>query len=182
MLFGTSPCAAGCSVCGVIQDWRVRAGGKWHLTWGIWQTDTRWYRVSNTACQIHEVGGLIITDGSVGWSEQDKGSNQTWSKTCTRWFKSCLLSISYLRTCHWRVCRSVGAEAAWVQCSSFAHSDDTVLKTICLTIRLQRGKGEVKTRKITAQLALRKCVEIECQCVTVVKRSWTLIVAQTLWD
>lgn len=116
------------------------------------------------------MGGLIIKDGSVGRVNKTKVAAKHGQKHALVYLPW-LLSISYLPTCHWRVCRSVGPEAAGVQCSSFAHSDDTVLKTICLTIRLQRGKGEVKTRKITAQLALRKCVEIECQCVTVVKRS-----------
>lgn len=51
------------------------------------------------------------------------------------------------------------------------HSDDTALKTVRLTIKLQHRKREVKTGKITARLALRKCVERKCQHVTVVKRS-----------
>lgn len=43
------------------------------------------------------------------------------------------------------------------------HNDDTVHKTARLTTELQRYKEEVKTRKITAKLALRKCGEIKCQ-------------------
>lgn len=50
------------------------------------------------------------------------------------------------------------------------HNDDTLHKTIRLTIELRRCKEEVKTRKITAKLALRKYVEIKCQHVRVVKR------------
>lgn len=40
-------------------------------------------------------------------------------------------------------------------------SDDTEHKIVRLTTELQRSKEEVKTRKITAKLALRKYVEIK---------------------
>lgn len=53
-------------------------------------------------------------------------------------------------------------------------NDDTAHKTTRLTIELQCCKEEVKTRKITAKLALRKYVEIKCQHVMVVKRRWRL--------
>lgn len=49
------------------------------------------------------------------------------------------------------------------------HNDDSVHKTVCLTTELQHCKEEVKTRKITAKLTLRKYVEIKCQHVMVVK-------------
>ena len=57
-------------------------------------------------------------------------------------------------------------------------------KTVRLTTSPQLHKGEVKTRKISAKLALRKCVEIKCHQVMLVKccRSlpqctvWSLII------
>lgn len=89
---------------------------------------------------------------------------------------------SYQPICYLRSFTSVNVAAARVHRSSFSHNDDTVLETIRLTIKLRRCKGEVKTRKITAKLALRKYVEIKCQHVTVVKRCWKLFVAHSFWD
>lgn len=58
------------------------------------------------------------------------------------------------------------------------------VRTVRLTTEPWRCKEEVKTRKITAKLALRKYVEIKCQHVTVVKCCWKLTVLQIMdpWD
>lgn len=52
-----------CKLTGCVSDGNLESGclgtsgchngDKWPLTWGIWQTDTLTYRVSNSACQIH---------------------------------------------------------------------------------------------------------------------------------
>lgn len=74
----------------------------------------------------------------------------------------------------------------WVGCSSFLSQEFTMMtlvhKTIRLTIEPRRCKEEVKTRKITAKLALRKYVEIKCQHVMVVKCRWRLSWLTAFWD
>lgn len=76
------------------------------------------------------------------------------------WFALCYLVSVQSRSCGSSL--SAGLFA-------LPHSDDTALKTVRLTIKLQHRKREVKTGKITARLALRKCVERKCQHVIVVK-------------
>lgn len=101
-------------------------------------------------------------------------SKQTRSRPCI--FVSTKVMISPTVLCFTFCCldgvqsRSCGGSLS-AGLFALPHSDDTALKTVRLTIKLQHRKREVKTGKITARLALRKCVERKCQHVTVVKCS-----------
>lgn len=115
-------------------------------------------------------------------NEQAKHSQIATERTCVLCKDFVFMHKIPKITC-WLLPGVAPISSFWSSLSAPLHSQWWhCVKTIRLTIKLQHCKGEVKTRKITAQLALRKYVEIKCQHVTVVKCCWKLSVAHSFWD